>query len=100
MMPHVVHVASGREWRGGQRQVWLLARALAKRDDVTQVVVTGHDSELARRLTADKIPTATPRWNSAVDVRALLATLRATDRSTILHAHDSHALTFCWLVSL
>ena len=29
MTLRIVHVASGREWRGGQRQVWLLARALA-----------------------------------------------------------------------
>ena len=96
----VVHVASGREWRGGQRQVWLLARALAKRDAVTQIVVTGHGSELARRLTTDGIPTATPGWNGGFDLRALLATMRATDRATILHAHDSHALTLSGLVSL
>jgi len=38
--PRVVHLASGREWRGGQRQVWLLARELA-RLGVPQLVVTG-----------------------------------------------------------
>ena len=99
MRMRIVHVASGREWRGGQRQVWLLARALARRADVTQVVVTGHGSELARRLETAGVPAITPRWSGALDARALLATLRATDRRSILHAHDSHALTLAGLAS-
>jgi hypothetical protein len=42
--PAVIHVASGREWRGGQRQVWLLARELQRAGLVDQVVVTGADT--------------------------------------------------------
>ena len=99
MTLRIVHVASGREWRGGQRQVWLLARALAKHEGVSQVVVTGRGSELARRLANDRIPTRTPAWDGALDLRALAATLRAADRSSILHAHDSHALTLAGLAS-
>lgn len=99
MTLRVVHVASGREWRGGQRQVWLLARALVKHKGISQVVVTGRGSELARRLAADHIPTETPQWNGALDVRAFAATLRVADRSSILHAHDSHALTLAGLAS-
>lgn len=92
MTPTIVHVASGREWRGGQKQVWLLARAL--RDlGVAQLVVTGRDSELARRLAADGIPTRTPRWTMSVDPRALWATWRAAAPGTVLHAHDAHALS-------
>lgn len=97
MSMRVVHVASGREWRGGQRQVWLLARALARRADVTQLVVTGRGTELARRLEAAGVPTLTPVWTGALDSRALLATLRAADRRSILHAHDSHALSLAAL---
>lgn len=92
MTMRVVHVASGREWRGGQRQVRLLARALARHPGLSQVVVTSRGSELARRLEEDGIPTLTPAWDSAFTFGALAATLRASDRSTILHAHDSHAL--------
>lgn len=99
MILRVVHVASGREWRGGQRQVWLLARALAKHEGISQVVVTGRGSELARRLAADRIPTETPMWEGALDLRAFAATLRAADRSSILHAHDSHALTLAGVAS-
>ena len=36
MTPAIVHVASGREWRGGQRQVWLLARELGWAVEIPQ----------------------------------------------------------------
>lgn len=100
MTVRVVHVASGREWRGGQRQVWLLARALARTNAVTQVVVTGRGGELARRLAADRIPVVTPEWDGAFDPRALVATVRASARGSILHAHDGHALTLAGFASL
>jgi len=90
---HVVHVASGREWRGGQRQVWLLARELA-RAGVAQVVVTGAGSELAERLTADGVRVHPVPWRAGLDPRvlpALLAELRSP--RAIVHAHDAHAVT-------
>ena len=99
MTLRVVHVASGREWRGGQRQVWLLARALARTGAVTQVVVTGHGGELARRLTADRVPVVTPPWEGAFDLRALLSTVRSATRGCILHAHDGHALTLAGIAA-
>lgn len=88
-----MHVASGREWRGGQRQVWLLARELA-RAGVAQVVVTGAGSELAERLTADGVPVRPVPWTAGLDPRvlpALLAELRGSQ--AIVHAHDAHAVT-------
>lgn len=100
MTPRVVHIASGREWRGGQRQVWLLARALARTGAVDQVVVTGRGGELARRLTADRVPVVSPAWEGSFDLSALGATLRTAARGSILHAHDSHALTLAGLASL
>jgi L-malate glycosyltransferase len=90
----LVHVASGREWRGGQRQVWLLARELAKAGVAEQVVVTAAGSELARRLTSSGIRVREVPWRAGVDPRvfpAVLAEIRC--RPAILHAHDPHALT-------
>jgi glycosyltransferase involved in cell wall biosynthesis len=90
----VVHVASGREWRGGQRQVWLLARELARLDDGEQVVVTGQGSELGERLAADGIRVRPVRWRAGLDPRvvpALLGELR--DGPSLVHAHDAHAVT-------
>jgi L-malate glycosyltransferase len=97
--PPVIHVASGREWRGGQRQVWLLAQQL-RRLGVDQVVVTGPDTELDRRLRSSGIPVRTGRWAAGVDPRvvpAILSELRR--RPAVLHAHDAHALTLAGICS-
>lgn len=89
----IVHAASGREWRGGQRQTWLLAREL-QRAGVEQLVVAKRDSELARRAKADGVPVREVSWGAGLDPRAWWA-LREEARRTpsILHAHDGHAVT-------
>ena len=89
----MVHVASGREWRGGQRQVWLLARELA-RLGVRQRVVTGRGGTLALRLRESGIEVREVPWRAGIDPRVLPA-LRAEARHgpVLLHAHDAHALT-------
>jgi glycosyltransferase involved in cell wall biosynthesis len=100
--PRLVHVASGREWRGGQRQVLLLARALGRTGEFDQLLVTDCASELARRATAAGIAVRGPRWRAALDPRALWATWRAAaagGRNVILHAHDPHALVLAGLVA-
>lgn len=92
MTPRVVHLASGREWRGGQRQVWLLARELA-RLSVPQLVVTGREGTLAERLRLDGIPLRLVPWTAGLDPRVLpgLVTELRTAPS-LVHAHDAHAV--------
>jgi len=88
----IVHVASGREWRGGQRQVWLLARELA-RLGVDQLVLTGRDTELARRLAESRVPVRGVSWSAGLDPRVLpplISEIRS--RRPLVHAHDAHAL--------
>ncbi len=98
MTLRVVHVASGREWRGGQNQVLLLARALQRTGLVRQTVVTGRGSELARRLAEAGVPVSDTGWDAALDPRALARTWReAAPAGTILHAHDAHALVLAGL---
>jgi glycosyltransferase involved in cell wall biosynthesis len=94
VISRLVHVASGREWRGGQRQVWLLARELARAGVREQVVITTAGSELARRVADAGIRVREVRWISGVDPRAFPAVLaEVRHRPVILHAHDAHALT-------
>jgi glycosyltransferase involved in cell wall biosynthesis len=91
--PRVVHLASGREWRGGQRQVWLLARELA-RLGVPQLVVTGARGSLPERLRQDGIALRPVPWTAGLDPRVLpglVTELRAGP--TLVHAHDAHAVT-------
>jgi L-malate glycosyltransferase len=91
--PPVIHVASGREWRGGQRQVWLLAQQLG-RLGVEQVVVTGSGTDLARRLRSSGVRVRTVGWKAGIDPRVVPAILSELRRNpAVLHAHDAHALT-------
>lgn len=94
MTLRVVHVASGREWRGGQRQVWLLARELARLGDVAQIVVTGRDSELAARLAEDGVPVRPVTWRMGLDPRVVPTVIAAlAGDPVVVHAHDAHAVT-------
>jgi glycosyltransferase involved in cell wall biosynthesis len=90
--PPVVHVASGREWRGGQRQVWLLARELHSRG-IAQVVVTTTGSELARRLLQSGVPVQSATWRAGLDPRVIPPILQRLRPPALLHAHDAHALS-------
>jgi glycosyltransferase involved in cell wall biosynthesis len=100
MNPRIVHVASGREWRGGQNQVRLLARALRGDPEFEQVVVTGRGSVLAKRLEESGVPVRLPSWKMALDPRTLAALLdEARGPRTILHAHDAHALVLAGIAA-
>ena len=100
MKMRIVHVASGREWRGGQNQVRLLARALQNQTEFDQLVVTGRNSELARRLATASVPLRLTTWNSALDPRTLVAVIReARGGNVILHAHDAHALVLAGIAA-
>ena len=92
----VLQIDSGREWRGGQNQVRLLCRELAREPDVELTLVTKRGSELARRAKGDGVAVRQVTWSISLDPAAWLALggemLRF--RPHIVHAHDSHAL---WL---
>jgi len=92
-MLRVVHLASGREWRGGQRQVLILARGLTGLPEVESTVVTGEGSALARRLTAARVSTFMTPWSIGLDPRVAFFAMGALQPNSILHAHDSHAHT-------
>ena len=63
MTASVVHVASGREWRGGQRQGLLLARELQRGGLTDQVVITGAGTELAFRLKHEGVQVREATWS-------------------------------------
>lgn len=90
----VLQVDSGREWRGGQNQVRLLCRELAREPGVEQALVTQGGSELARRATRDGVTVIQAPWQLGLDPRAWwrLTRARASFQPDIVHAHDSHAL--------
>jgi glycosyltransferase involved in cell wall biosynthesis len=97
----VIHLASGREWRGGQNQVLLLARALASRGGIEQVVVTGRTSTLEARLRQAGVPVRAVGWNAGLSPAALAGVMLEILRGpALLHAHDAHSLTIAALAGL
>jgi len=95
----VLHVDSGREWRGGQNQVRLLCRELAREPDVEQLLVTKRGSELALRAARDGTRVAAVPWAIGLDPRAWWRLKRTTAsfKPQIIHPHDSHALTLAFV---
>ncbi|MEO8138982.1 MAG: glycosyltransferase, partial [Gemmatimonadota bacterium] len=101
----VVHLCRGRDWRGGERQVRLLARMLAGRSDLSQLIATGRTSRLAEAVLSDGQPVLLLSWSAAHDPRAWpplvrqLRRLKRGDGELLLHAHDSHGLALGVLVA-
>jgi glycosyltransferase involved in cell wall biosynthesis len=90
----VLQVDSGREWRGGQNQVRLLCRELARAAGVELRLVTKRDGGLARRASAEGIPVRGAAWTLGLDPLALARLWRewTAFAPDLVHAHDSHAL--------
>lgn len=98
----ILQVDSGREWRGGQAQVWLLCRELLRATEVEQVLVTRQDSELARRVAAAGVPVQGATWDIGLDPRAWWQLRRSivSFQPDIIHVHDSHSLALVATVAM
>ena len=91
----VLQVDAGREWRGGQNQVRLLTRELAREPEIEQHLATKRNGALARRAAAEAVSVRGVHWTISLDPRAAfdLYRLMGQFRPEVVHAHDSHALT-------
>lgn len=92
----ILHLDGGHEWAGGQNQVRLLMRELAKRG-VEQVCACPHDSALAERLRAENLPVRAIRWSGGADPRAIVSVAGMARQFDVVHCHDAHALQIAWL---
>jgi glycosyltransferase involved in cell wall biosynthesis len=88
----VLHLDTGREWRGGQRQVELLATGLRARGHEPLVVVTPR-SPLHRHLKTAGVAVAAIPMRNTLDLLAVrrLRRLITTWRPAIVHAHDARS---------
>ena len=91
----ILHVDSGREFRGGQDQARLLARELGREPEIEQRLVTRRGSELARRAAADGVPVREVPWGPGLDPRAWwhLVVEALAWPPDLIHAHNNHAVT-------
>ena len=96
----VLHVARGRDWRGGERQVLRLMQALAREPEIEQSLFTAATCPLAHAATEAGLTVHGAAWRAGPDPRALIRLdrlLHRTDLPRLLHAHDSHALLLAHL---
>lgn len=101
MTRRILHLDSGRDWRGGQRQVYLLAREQRKRG-YEPLVVTPPESPLGNRLRQEGVAVCAAPMRAEWDLRAArrIRELVHTWRPEVVHAHDakSHGLAVAALI--
>lgn len=93
----ILHVDTGREMRGGQRQLLLLARGLARRGH-EQVIACRTDGRLeaeAARAGLEAVGIGAGGMSRVVKLRRLLRRRGVQ----IVHAHDGRGQTLAWLAS-
>lgn len=99
-MLKIIHIDTGRELRGGQRQLLRLARGLRERGH-EQTVVCPEESALEHRARTEGFdvfalpPADLGHANGIFQLRQRLLAHRAD----ILHAHDGRGQTINWLAS-
>jgi len=87
----VLHIDGGRRWGGGQNQVRLLMRGLA-REHIEQLCICPAGSPLETRLHSAHLPVAGIQWPRGMDLRVLFHLARRMREFTVIHCHDAHAL--------
>jgi glycosyltransferase involved in cell wall biosynthesis len=94
MSLRLLHIDSGRDWRGGQRQVFLLAAGQRARGD-EPLVVAQFDAPLVRRLRGSGLAASGLRMRGEWDLVAAtrLRRLIRAWRPHLVHAHDARAHT-------
>ena len=97
----VLHVDTERGWRGGERQVFWLARALARQGH-RSIVAARADEPLAQRAAEAGLPVIHCNPVTEIDPFAALALRRVVTRERIdvVHAHTGHAVTTAALAVL
>jgi len=95
----IAHLDTGRSWRGGQQQVFLLARGLA-RSGIRQVVLAP-DGPLAARLRGEGASVVRWRPRGDLDLGSAFAAARALRSHDVrlVHAHDARSHAVGWLAA-
>jgi glycosyltransferase involved in cell wall biosynthesis len=101
MPPRILHIGSGTEWRGGERQLLLLARGLRDRG-AEPLIVAPPGSQLVQRLRRAGIATSSVSMRADWDLVAVrrIRSLMRTWTAELIHAHDprAHALALVALL--
>ena len=90
----LIQIDAGREWRGGQRQSFFLARELARKEYPFSFFVQP-ESPLHARAESAGLPVVPLRMNSEWDIGAVLRLAYAMRRRRcrLVHFHEAHSVT-------
>ena len=88
------HIDAGREWRGGQRQSFFLAKRLKQRG-IPFVYAVQPESPLHQKASEEGLPVFPVKIKSEFDVGAVLRLARAMKRNKCMlaHFHDAHSVS-------
>ncbi len=88
------HIDAGKEWRGGQRQSFFLAKALKKRG-IPFILAVQRESPLHKKALEEELPVFPVKIKSEFDLLAALRLARAMRRQNCLlaHFHDAHSVS-------
>jgi len=88
-----VHLSTARTWRGGENQIWLLARGLQQRGQKA-LVLAPPGAPLLERCAAAGVPARGFSFCCELDPSGIgrLCALLRRERPDILHLHDGHAV--------
>jgi glycosyltransferase involved in cell wall biosynthesis len=88
----VLHLDAGHSWRGGQRQVFLLAAGMKERGFETAIVAPAGSPLLNKARTRD-IPTFALPLRGDLDIASVLNLRKLIKKwkPDLLHAHDAHS---------
>jgi len=87
----ILHIDTGKEWRGGQRQALFLHEGLLA-SGIESVMVCNANGEFAKKDVENLIPI---RFKGEADLSYLsnLKKVIKSEKPDIVHTHDAHALT-------
>lgn len=90
---NVLHISTAKDWRGGERQIYYLAKEL-KKHGVQQYVLTPNNSELGNRL-SDILPVIYIKKPSSFSLNWIKKIHKTCIEESIdiIHIHDSKAQT-------
>jgi L-malate glycosyltransferase len=89
---NLFQIDAGKEWRGGQRQSFFLARELKRKGYVFRFYVQ-QDSPLHQKAEAEGLPVYPLKMRSEADLRAIFSLARSMRKAEcqLVHSHDAHS---------
>lgn len=98
----VLHLDSGRGWRGGQRQVYYLLEELVKIQNLEVFLSSPLDSPLSLKVAELGVPVFSANIHRIIDVFSIMK-LRGfinKNKIQIIHCHCGHSHSFGYVLSL